>query len=239
MDKFDNIFESALSECEIVEEAGGLQAGLDRLSKALGNSSLSKGVDTLKMAGGVSPMNKWDAQPDASNVYSLDPRGNSTQVVNDFLQWAKSSPNKDDNTFTNYVNKLVEARQSSWGATPVYLTQFAGQGADYQEQYNNILQIIDSYVTGSGLPSVVNNTPQSKQLQSLIQKQLRSTSTTGEELVGIHEILKEWFKDSGKVYCGTKDQFAKFEKGMTGALSDIAKKTASLMQSPSFNPMAN
>lgn len=134
----------------VMEEAGGPGGPADpsaassaKTAAAIGGSlARTKGVEALDkskfgaatrvgaMAVGASPMDRWEFPPDASNVYSLEPRGASTLVIANFEKALASSGTRSDvepkppistppplpeesfkfdSSFNSYIDYIVEA----------------------------------------------------------------------------------------------------------------------------------
>jgi len=127
-----------------------------RIKGAIGNTKLASAGRTLKTAVGASPMNMWDSPADAKNIYSLDPRGASTQVVAKFQQALQG---KQPTTQSDTSSAPTEPATESFKFNILFKTimeavdnSTVSDEVDAQEDERNlyIQKQVQDYITSSG-----------------------------------------------------------------------------------------
>ena len=140
--------------------ATGAAAIGGRIKGAIGNTKLASAGRTLKTAVGASPMNMWDSPADAKNMYSLDPRGASTQVVAKLQQALQGKqPTTQSDTSSAPTEPPTEPATESFKFNVLFKTimeavdnSTVSDEVDAQEDERNlyIQKQVQDYITSSG-----------------------------------------------------------------------------------------
>lgn len=242
-----------------IKSPSRFSAARSKLTQAVDKSKLGAMSRTAAMAVGKSPMDRWEVPVNSANVYSLDPTGSSSHVIAKFQSTSTNTMDVGDETFESFEtfyktimendspeisaenpqwvsameNIIIAARQSSSGAYPITLAEFAANKfIDYSKVAKRMAISQMKMKTEEENIEAFNSLSREEQNLKIAAEEDKLNIQNSKSIAdfnNLHEQLKIAFKERG-LYCGTREQFEKFKSGQISALGDVAKGIGNMFQ---------